>query len=81
MKQDYGFLKRRGETLCEKFYYCCTNRVMRPCVIVDYERELYVCAVCGLPLNAMGGLPQLQYFRPCAPSPQYVLEDGVRPLP
>lgn len=46
-----------GEALCEKFYYCSTDRVMRPCVIVDYEWELYVCAVCGLPLNAMGGLP------------------------
>ena len=77
---DYGFLLRRGENLCRKFYYCCTSRVMRPCVIVDYEREPYVCAAGDVRVTFDRNVRSTTVFRdifdPVLPSPQYVLEDG-----
>lgn len=39
---DYGFLLKHENPLCRQFYVQCVSRVMRPRVIVDYEREPYV---------------------------------------
>ena len=39
MVGDYGFLLRHREPLCQEFYYECMVNLMRPKVIVDYERE------------------------------------------
>ena len=39
---DYVFLRRREEALCREFYAECMTSVMRPKVIVDYERVPYV---------------------------------------
>ena len=39
MAGDYGFLLRHREPLCQEFYYECMVNLMRPKVIVDYERE------------------------------------------
>ncbi len=39
---EYDFLKRSRQLLLRGFYYECTSRVMRPRVIVDYDREPYV---------------------------------------
>ena len=36
---DYGFLKNSRENLKQEFYYECTSRLMRPRVVVDYDRE------------------------------------------
>lgn len=36
---DYGFLKHSRENLKQEFYYECTSRLMRPRVVVDYDRE------------------------------------------
>lgn len=38
----YDFLLERKDDLCREFYFQCVSRVMRPCVIVDYEREPFV---------------------------------------
>lgn len=35
---DYLFLLEREENLCKEFYYECTAKLLRPKVIVDYER-------------------------------------------
>lgn len=35
---DYPFLLERDENLCKEFYYECMVKVLRPKVIVDYER-------------------------------------------
>lgn len=35
---DYGFLLKRQENLCGEFYYECMVNLMRPKVIVDYDR-------------------------------------------
>ena len=45
LKGDYGFLLKRDEILCKEFYLECTTKMMRPSVIVDYERDAFVEAV------------------------------------
>lgn len=39
---DYGFLLASPQNLCREFYYECVSYVLRPRVIVDYEREPWV---------------------------------------
>ncbi len=39
---EYGFLKKSEHNLMREFYYECTSRLMRPRVMVDYDREPYV---------------------------------------
>jgi len=38
----YDFLLKKENPLFHEFYFQCATNVMRPCVIVDYEREPYV---------------------------------------
>lgn len=45
MNLSFDFLLKRPENLCREFYYMCVSRVMRPRVIVDYEREPYILDV------------------------------------
>lgn len=40
---DYAFLLSHPQELCREFYYECMAKVMRPRVIVDYEREPFIC--------------------------------------
>ena len=44
---DYGFLLHSPHPLCREFYFECVTNVMRPRVIVDYEREPWVRAAVG----------------------------------
>ncbi|MEG0766913.1 MAG: polyphosphate polymerase domain-containing protein [Clostridia bacterium] len=39
---DYAFLEKSAHPLLQEFYYECTARIMRPRVIVDYDREPFV---------------------------------------
>lgn len=39
---EYGFLLKHENRLCQEFWFECTSNVMRPKVIVDYEREPFV---------------------------------------
>ena len=39
---DYGFLLSKSELVCRSFYVECMGSVMRPKVIVDYDRIPYV---------------------------------------
>lgn len=39
---DYGFLLKNTQALCREFYVECVSNVMRPRVIVDYEREPWI---------------------------------------
>ena len=39
---DYGFLLHSPHNLCREFYYECVSRVLRPRVIVDYDREPWI---------------------------------------
>jgi hypothetical protein len=38
---EYDFLKKSKYNLLQEFYYECTSKIMRPRVIVDYDREPY----------------------------------------
>lgn len=42
LEGEYGFLLESPHSLCREFYVECVCHVMRPRVIVDYEREPYV---------------------------------------
>lgn len=42
MAGDYGFLLASPQPLCREFYVACMAQLMRPKVIVDYEREAFV---------------------------------------
>ena len=39
---EYGFLEKSDHPLLREFYFECTSRLMRPRVMVDYDREPYV---------------------------------------
>lgn len=39
---EYGFLLKSPNRLCQEFYVECVSHMMRPRVIVDYEREPYI---------------------------------------
>ncbi len=39
---EYGFLLQRPDNLCREFYVECVSHVLRPRVIVDYEREAWI---------------------------------------
>ena len=38
----YGFLEKSSSPLLQEFYYECTTRIMRPRVMVDYDREPFI---------------------------------------
>ncbi len=38
----YAFLRNSSQPLCREFYYECITKVLRPQVVVDYEREPFV---------------------------------------
>mgnify|MGYP005757867499 CR=1 FL=1 len=42
MEGTYDFLLKHPNRLCQEFYYECVVNVMRPKVIVDYEREPFI---------------------------------------
>ncbi len=42
LEGDYAFLEKNDQHLCKEFYYECMANIMRPRVVVDYEREPYV---------------------------------------
>ena len=44
IRGKYQFLLKNPQQLCREFYYECISNLMRPKVIVDYEREPYVYA-------------------------------------
>lgn len=39
---EYGFLLQSSQPLCREFYYECVSNVMRPRVIVDYDRAPWI---------------------------------------
>lgn len=42
LQGEYDFLLHHSQPLCQEFYVECISNVMRPRVIVDYEREPYI---------------------------------------
>lgn len=42
IRGDFDFLLKSGYSLCREFYVECKSRMMRPRVIVDYDRKAWV---------------------------------------
>lgn len=75
----YDFLLKKENPLCREFYYQCVSRVMRPRVIVDYEREPYICEAGDVRVtfdkNVRATSEMGDFFSSELPS-SYVLEPG-----
>ena len=79
INNDFDFLLRREENLCKQFYFECVSRVMRPKVIVDYEREPYILEAGDVRItfdkNIRGISPWFDIFDDNLPS-RHALEPG-----
>lgn len=42
LKEDYDFLLKRNDVLCQELYVLIKTKLLKPKVIVEYEREAYV---------------------------------------
>lgn len=42
LEGDYGFLRKSPHKLHRELYYECTSRILRPRVVVDYDREPFI---------------------------------------
>lgn len=66
MRGDYRFLLSDSQQLCRSFYYACTTELYRPRVMVDYEREPYICAAGDVRItfdtNVRAGIWSLDLF-------------------
>lgn len=72
MEGRYDFLLKHKEPLCREFYYECTANVMRPKVIVDYEREPFILPEGDVRVtfdsNVRAAVPEGDLFDPSLPS-------------
>jgi hypothetical protein len=48
---DYGFLYNSSDTLQQVFYHECVSNLMRPRVVVEYDREPYVMEAGNVRIN------------------------------
>ena len=76
----YDCLLKKDDRLCREFYYQCVSRVMRPSVIVDYEREPFVYPAGDVRVtfdcNVRSSEMFTGFFEPQLPG-TYVFDDGV----
>jgi hypothetical protein len=72
LEGNYIFLEKSGHPLLREFYYECTSRVMRPRVIVDYDREPYVMNAGDVRItfdkHVRAGFGELDLFDPKLPT-------------
>ena len=76
---DVGFLERSDESLCREFYVEYMNNMLRPRVIVDYEREPWILDAgtvrVTFDLNVRAAVDGFDVFDPALPTLP-VLEPG-----
>lgn len=72
MAGEYGFLLESPQPLCREFYVACVSQVVRPKVIVDYEREPFVCDAGTVRVtfdsNLRAAAPTADIFNPDLPT-------------
>ena len=72
MEGKYEFLLNHPNQLCKEFYYECTVHVMRPKLIVDYEREPFILPEGNVRItfdrDIRAGAPEQDIFNPELPS-------------
>jgi len=75
----YAFLLKKDNDLCRDVYYQCVSRVMRPCVIVEYEREAFVHLAgdtrVTFDTNVRASTMFKEFFTPLLPF-SYMFEEG-----
>lgn len=68
---DYAFLEKSAHGLLQQFYYELTSRLMRPRVMVDYDREPYVFDAGDVRItfdrHVRAGFGRLDLFDPMLP--------------
>jgi hypothetical protein len=71
LQGDYDFLLGSPSNLLKVFYYECTSHVMRPRVVVDYEREPYLMEAGDVRItfdkNVRAGVEGFDIFDPFMP--------------
>lgn len=78
---DYAFLEKSEHNLLREFYYECTSRVMRPRVIVDYDREPYVMEAGDVRItfdkHVRAGMGEFSLFDPQLPTVEVIEGDRL----
>ena len=72
MEGRYDFLLKHDKRLCQEFWYECTSNLMRPKVIVDYEREPFILPEGDVRItfdsNVRAAAPENDLFDPSLPT-------------
>lgn len=78
LEGEYGFLVNSSHNLLREFYFECTSRIMRPRVIVDYEREPFVMEAGDVRItfdkHVRAGFGRFLLFDPNLPAVEVVAE-------
>lgn len=78
---DYGFLLRSPHNLLREFYFECTSRIMRPRVIVDYDREPFVMEAGDVRItfdkHVRAGMGAFALFDPALPTVEVLRGDQM----
>lgn len=76
MEGNYDFLLHHKNRLCQEFYHECVSHVLRPRVIVDYDREPFVLEEGDVRItfdcNVRAAVPDENFFDPGLPSYEVV---------
>ncbi len=78
---DYDLLKHSEHRLLQEFYYECTSRIMRPRVMVDYNREPYTFAPGDVRItfdkHVRAGFGRFDLFDPALPTVEVLPADQM----
>lgn len=78
---DYNFLRNSEHQLHREFYVECTSRILRPRVIVDYEREPFIMEAGDVRVtfdqHVRAGFGQFRLFDPELPTADVVTGDKL----
>lgn len=78
---DYGFLIKSPHGLLQEFYYECTSKLLRPRVIVDYDREPFMYEAGDVRLtfdkHVRAGMGRFDMFDPDLPTVETLPADQM----
>jgi len=81
LEGDYGTLLKGENNLLREFYYECTSRVMRPRVVVDYDREPFVLDAGDVRItfdkHVRAGFGTFDLFDPALPTAEVLRGDQI----
>ena len=81
LEGDYGFLIKSPHNLLREFYFECTSRILRPRVIVDYDREPFVLHAGDVRLtfdkHVRAGMGRFELFAPQLPTVEVLPGDQM----